>query len=198
MFANYTTLKCSCRLTLLTGLVLCRGRAAALAVAAVVTATTVLATIAAAVAALATALATATGTAAMAVAAVTTAVAAATIAAVAVTVAVVAAVAAAAAAATVAVLADVRHAWRRRVTTTVAAGTHVALTLLTCVAPSRGEEEGKIGPAVRETAVEDGLRGGHQMHEVAVAAARALAFFVLTASEGRGNRRKPTWLRGNQ
>lgn len=192
MFANYTTLKCSCRLTLLTGLVLCRGRAAALAVAAVVTATTVLATIAAAVAALATA----TGTAAMAVAAVTTAVAAATIAAVAVTVAVVAAVAAAAAA--VAVLADVRHAWRRRVTTTVAAGTHVALTLLTCVAPSRGEEEGKIGPAVRETAVEDGLRGGHQMHEVAVAAARALAFFVLTASEGRGNRRKPTWLRGNQ
>lgn len=194
MFANYTTLKCSCRLTLLTGLVLCRGRAAALAVAAVVTATTVLATIAAAVAALATA----TGTAAMAVAAVTTAVAAATIAAVAVTVAVVAAVAAAAAAATVAVLADVRHAWRRRVTTTVAAGTHVALTLLTCVAPSRGEEEGKIGPAVRETAVEDGLRGGHQMHEVAVAAARALAFFVLTASEGRGNRRKPTWLRGNQ
>lgn len=156
------------------------------------TATTVLATIAAAVAALATA----TGTAAMAVAAVTTAVAAATIAAVAVTVAVVAAVAAAAAA--VAVLADVRHAWRRRVTTTVAAGTHVALTLLTCVAPSRGEEEGKIGPAVRETAVEDGLRGGHQMHEVAVAAARALAFFVLTASEGRGNRRKPTWLRGNQ
>ena len=82
--------------------------------------------------------------------------------------------------------------------TTVAAGTHVALTLLTCVAPSRGEEEGKIGPAVRETAVEDGLRGGHQMHEVAVAAARALAFFVLTASEGRGNRRKPTWLRGNQ
>lgn len=194
MFANYTTLKCSCRLTLLTGLVLCRGRAAALAVAAVMTATTVLATIAAAVAALATA----TGTAAMAVAAVTTAVAAATIAAVAVTVAVVAAVAAAAAAATVAVLADVRHAWRRRVTTTVAAGTHVALTLLTCVAPSRGEEEGKIGPAVRETAVEDGLRGGHQMHEVAVAAARALAFFVLTASEGRGNRRKPTWLRGNQ
>lgn len=194
MFANYTTLKCSCRLTLLTGLVLCRGRAAALAVAAVVTATTVLATIAAAVAALATA----TGTAAMAVAAVTTAVAAATIAAVAVTVAVVAAVAAAAAAATVAVLADIRHAWRRRVTTTVAAGTHVALTLLTCVAPSRGEEEGKIGPAVRETAVEDGLRGGHQMHEVAVAAARALAFFVLTASEGRGNRRKPTWLRGNQ
>lgn len=194
MFANYTTLKCSCRLTLLTGLVLCRGRAAALAVAAVVTATTVLATIAAAVAAFATA----TGTAAMAVAAVTTAVAAATIAAVAVTVAVVAAVAAAAAAATVAVLADVRHAWRRRVTTTVAAGTHVALTLLTCVAPSRGEEEGKIGPAVRETAVEDGLRGGHQMHEVAVAAARALAFFVLTASEGRGNRRKPTWLRGNQ
>lgn len=192
MFANYTTLKCSCRLTLLTGLVLCRGRAAALAVAAVVTATTVLATIAAAVAALATA----TGTAAMAVAAVTTAVAAATIAAVAVTVAVVAAVAAAAAA--VAVLADVRHAWRRRVTTTVAAGTHVALTLLTCVAPSRGEEEGKIGPAVRETAVEDGLRGGHQMHEVAVAAARALAFFVLTASEGRGDRRKPTWLRGNQ
>ena len=192
MFANYTTLKCSCRLTLLTGLVLCRGRAAALAVAAVVTATTVLATIAAAVAALATA----TGTAAMAVAAVTTAVAAATIAAVAVTVAVVAAVAAAAAA--IAVLADVRHAWRRRVTTTVAAGTHVALTLLTCVAPSRGEEEGKIGPAVRETAVEDGLRGGHQMHEVAVAAARALAFFVLTASEGRGNRRKPTWLRGNQ
>lgn len=192
MFANYTTLKCSCRLTLLTGLVLCRGRAAALAVAAVVTATTVLATIAAAVAALATA----TGTAAMAVAAVTTAVAAATIAAVAVTVAVVAAVAAAAAA--VAVLADVRHAWRRRVTTTVATGTHVALTLLTCVAPSRGEEEGKIGPAVRETAVEDGLRGGHQMHEVAVAAARALAFFVLTASEGRGNRRKPTWLRGNQ
>lgn len=192
MFANYTTLKCSCRLTLLTGLVLCRGRAAALAVAAVVTATTVLATIAAAVAALATA----TGTAAMAVAAVTTAVAAATIAAVAVTVAVVAAVAAAAAA--VAVLADVRHTWRRRVTTTVAAGTHVALTLLTCVAPSRGEEEGKIGPAVRETAVEDGLRGGHQMHEVAVAAARALAFFVLTASEGRGNRRKPTWLRGNQ
>lgn len=192
MFANYTTLKCSCRLTLLTGLVLCRGRAAALAVAAVMTATTVLATIAAAVAALATA----TGTAAMAVAAVTTAVAAATIAAVAVTVAVVAAVAAAAAA--VAVLADVRHAWRRRVTTTVAAGTHVALTLLTCVAPSRGEEEGKIGPAVRETAVEDGLRGGHQMHEVAVAAARALAFFVLTASEGRGNRRKPTWLRGNQ
>lgn len=192
MFANYTTLKCSCRLTLLTGLVLCRGRAAALAVAAVVTATTVLATIAAAVAALATA----TGTAAMAVAAVTTAVAAATIAAVAVTVAVVAAVAAAAA--TVAVLADIRHAWRRRVTTTVAAGTHVALTLLTCVAPSRGEEEGKIGPAVRETAVEDGLRGGHQMHEVAVAAARALAFFVLTASEGRGNRRKPTWLRGNQ
>lgn len=158
------------------------------------TATTVLATIAAAVAALATA----TGTAAMAVAAVTTAVAAATIAAVAVTVAVVAAVAAAAAAATVAVLADIRHAWRRRVTTTVAAGTHVALTLLTCVAPSRGEEEGKIGPAVRETAVEDGLRGGHQMHEVAVAAARALAFFVLTASEGRGNRRKPTWLRGNQ
>ena len=136
------------------------------------TATTVLATIAAAVAALATA----TGTAAMAVAAVTTAVAA----------------------ATVAVLADIRHAWRRRVTTTVAAGTHVALTLLTCVAPSRGEEEGKIGPAVRETAVEDGLRGGHQMHEVAVAAARALAFFVLTASEGRGNRRKPTWLRGNQ
>lgn len=194
MFANYTTLKCSCRLTLLTGLVLCRGRAAALAVAAVVTATTVLATIAAAVAALATA----TGTAAMAVAAVTTAVAAATIAAVAVTVAVVAAVAAAAAAATVAVLADIRHAWRRRVTTTVAAGTHVALTLLTCVAPSRGEEEGKLGPAVRETAVEDGLRGGHQMHEVAVAAARALAFFVLTASEGRGNRRKPTWLRGNQ
>lgn len=194
MFANYTTLKCSCRLTLLTGLVLCRGRAAALAVAAVVTATTVLATIAAAVAALATA----TGTAAMAVAAVTTAVAAATIAAVAVTVAVVAAVAAAAAAAAVAVLADVRHAWRWRVTTTVAAGTHVALTLLTCVAPSRGEEEGKIGPAVRETAVEDGLRGGHQMHEVAVAAARALAFFVLTASEGRGNRRKPTWLRGNQ
>ena len=194
MFANYTTLKCSCRLTLLTGLVLCRGRAAALAVAAVVTATTVLATIAAAVAALATA----TGTAAMAVAAVTTAVAAATIAAVAVTMAVVAAVAAAAAAAAVAVLADVRHAWRRRVTTTVAAGTHVALTLLTCVAPSRGEEEGKIGPAVRETAVEDGLRGGHQMHEVAVAAARALAFFVLTASEGRGNRRKPTWLRGNQ
>lgn len=194
MFANYTTLKCSCRLTLLTGLVLCRGRAAALAVAAVVTATTVLATIAAAVAALATA----TGTAAMAVAAVTTAVAAATIAAVAVTVAVVAAVAAAAAAAAVAVLADIRHAWRRRVTTTVAAGTHVALTLLTCVAPSRGEEEGKIGPAVRETAVEDGLRGGHQMHEVAVAAARALAFFVLTASEGRGNRRKPTWLRGNQ
>ena len=194
MFANYTTLKCSCRLTLLTGLVLCRGRAAALAVAAVVTATTVLATIAAAVAALATA----TGTAAMAVAAVTTAVAAATIAAVAVTVAVVAAMAAAAAAAAVAVLADVRHAWRRRVTTTVAAGTHVALTLLTCVAPSRGEEEGKIGPAVRETAVEDGLRGGHQMHEVAVAAARALAFFVLTASEGRGNRRKPTWLRGNQ
>lgn len=194
MFANYTTLKCSCRLTLLTGLVLCRGRAAALAVAAVVTATTVLATIAAAVAALATA----TGTAAMAVAAVTTAVAAATIAAVAVTVAVVAAVAAAAAAATVAVLADIRHAWRRMVTTTVAAGTHVALTLLTCVAPSRGEEEGKIGPAVRETAVEDGLRGGHQMHEVAVAAARALAFFVLTASEGRGNRRKPTWLRGNQ
>lgn len=196
MFANYTTLKCSCRLTLLTGLVLCRGRAAALAVAAVMTATTVLATIAAAVAALATA----TGTAAMAVAAVTTAVAAATIAAVAVTVAVVAAVAAAAAAAaaTVAVLADIRHAWRRRVTTTVAAGTHVALTLLTCVAPSRGEEEGKIGPAVRETAVEDGLRGGHQMHEVAVAAARALAFFVLTASEGRGNRRKPTWLRGNQ
>ena len=194
MFANYTTLKCSCRLTLLTGLVLCRGRAAALAVAAVVTATTVLATIAAAVAALATA----TGTAAMAVAAVTTAVATATIAAVAVTVAVVAAVAAAAAAAAVAVLADVRHAWRRRVTTTVAAGTHVALTLLTCVAPSRGEEEGKIGPAVRETAVEDGLRGGHQMHEVAVAAARALAFFVLTASEGRGNRRKPTWLRGNQ
>lgn len=192
MFANYTTLKCSCRLTLLTGLVLCRGRAATLAVAAVVTATTVLATIAAAVAALATA----TGTAAMAVAAVTTAVAAATIAAVAVTVAVVAAVAAAAAA--VAVLADVRHAWRRRVTTTVATGTHVALTLLTCVAPSRGEEEGKIGPAVRETAVEDGLRGGHQMHEVAVAAARALAFFVLTASEGRGNRRKPTWLRGNQ
>lgn len=194
MFANYTTLKCSCRLTLLTGLVLCRGRAAALAVAAVVTATTVLATIAAAVAALATA----TGTAAMAVAAVTTAVAAATIAAVAVTVAVVAAVAAAAAAAAVAVLADIRHAWRRRVTTTVAAGTHVALTLLTCVAPSRGEEEGKIGPAVRETAVEDGLRGGHQMHEVAVAAARALAFFVLTTSEGRGNRRKPTWLRGNQ
>ena len=194
MFANYTTLKCSCRLTLLTGLVLCRGRAAALAVAAVMTATTVLATIAAAVAALATA----TGTAAMAVAAVTTAVAAATIAAAAVTVAVVAAVAAAAAAAAVAVLADVRHAWRRRVTTTVAAGTHVALTLLTCVAPSRGEEEGKIGPAVRETAVEDGLRGGHQMHEVAVAAARALAFFVLTASEGRGNRRKPTWLRGNQ
>ena len=194
MFANYTTLKCSCRLTLLTGLVLCRGRAAALAVAAVMTATTVLATIAAAVAALATA----TGTAAMAVAAVTTAVAAATIAAVAVTVAVVAAVAAAAAAAAVAVLADVRHAWRRRVTTTVAAGTHVALTLLTCVAPSRGEEEGKIGPAVRETAVEDGLRGGHQMHEVAVAAARALAFFVLTASEWRGNRRKPTWLRGNQ
>ena len=194
MFANYTTLKCSCRLTLLTGLVLCRGRAAALAVAAVMTATTVLATIAAAVAALATA----TGTAAMAVAAVTTAVAAATIAAVAVTVAVVAAVAAAAAAAAVAVLADVRHTWRRRVTTTVAAGTHVALTLLTCVAPSRGEEEGKIGPAVRETAVEDGLRGGHQMHEVAVAAARALAFFVLTASEGRGNRRKPTWLRGNQ
>ena len=194
MFANYTTLKCSCRLTLLTGLVLCRGRAAALAVAAVMTATTVLATIAAAVAALATA----TGTAAMAVAAVTTAVAAATIAAVAVTVVVVAAVAAAAAAATVAVLADIRHAWRRRVTTTVAAGTHVALTLLTCVAPSRGEEEGKIGPAVRETAVEDGLRGGHQMHEVAVAAARALAFFVLTASEGRGNRRKPTWLRGNQ
>lgn len=194
MFANYTTLKCSCRLTLLTGLVLCRGRAAALAVAAVMTATTVLATIAAAVAALATA----TGTAAMAVAAVTTAVAAATIAAVAVTVAVVAAVAAAAAAAAVAVLADIRHAWRRRVTTTVAAGTHVALTLLTCVAPSRGEEEGKIGPAVRETAVEDGLRGGHQMHEVAVAAARALAFFVLTASEGRGNRRKPTWLRGNQ
>lgn len=192
MFANYTTLKCSCRLTLLTGLVLCRGRAAALAVAAVMTATTVLATIAAAVAALATA----TGTAAMAVAAVTTAVAAATIAAVAVTVAVVAAVAAAAAA--VAVLADVRHAWRWRVTTTVATGTHVALTLLTCVAPSRGEEEGKIGPAVRETAVEDGLRGGHQMHEVAVAAARALAFFVLTASEGRGNRRKPTWLRGNQ
>ena len=190
MFANYTTLKCSCRLTLLTGLVLCRGRAAALAVAAVVTATTVLATIAAAVAALATA----TGTAAMAVAAVTTAVAAATIAAV----AVVAAGAAAAAAAAVAVLADVRHAWRRRVTTTVATGTHVALTLLTCVAPSRGEEEGKIGPAVRETAVEDGLRGGHQMHEVAVAAARALAFFVLTASEGRGNRRKPTWLRGNQ
>ena len=194
MFANYTTLKCSCRLTLLTGLVLCRGRAAALAVAAVVTATTVLATIAAAVAALATA----TGTAAMAVAAVTTAVAAATIAAVAVTVAVVAAVAAAAAAAAVAVLADVRHAWRWRVTTTVATGTHVALTLFTCVAPSRGEEEGKIGPAVRETAVEDGLRGGHQMHEVAVAAARALAFFVLTASEGRGNRRKPTWLRGNQ
>ena len=140
------------------------------------TATTVLATIAAAVAALATA----TGTAAMAVAAVTTA------------------VAAAAATATVAVLADIRHAWRRRVTTTVAAGTHVALTLLTCVAPSRGEEEGKIGPAVRETAVEDGLRGGHQMHEVAVAAARALAFFVLTASERRGNRRKPTWLRGNQ
>ena len=181
-------------MTLLTGLVLCRGRAAALAVAAVMTATTVLATIAAAVAALATA----TGTAAMAVAAVTTAVAAATIAAVAVTVAVVAAVAAAAAAATVAVLADIRHAWRRRVTTTVAAGTHVALTLLTCVAPSRGEEEGKIGPAVRETAVEDGLRGGHQMHEVAVAAARALAFFVLTASGGRGNRRKPTWLRGNQ
>ena len=196
MFANYTTLKCSCRLTLLTGLVLCRGRAAALAVAAVMTATTVLAT-ATGTAAVA-ALATATGTAAMAVAAVTTAVAAATIAAVAVTVAVVAAVAAAAAAATVAVLADIRHAWRRRVTTTVAAGTHVALTLLTCVAPSRGEEEGKIGPAVRETAVEDGLRGGHQMHEVAVAAARALAFFVLTASEGRGNRRKPTWLRGNQ
>ena len=194
MFANYTTLKCSCRLTLLTGLVLCRGRAAALAVAAVMTATTVLATIAAAVAALATA----TGTAAMAVAAVAAAVAAATIAAVAVTVVVVAAVAAAAAAATVAVLADIRHAWRRRVTTTVATGTHVALTLLTCVAPSRGEEEGKIGPAVRETAVEDGLRGGHQMHEVAVAAARALAFFVLTASEGRGNRRKPTWLRGNQ
>ena len=135
------------------------------------------------IAAMATALATAARTAAtVAVAAIAVMAAAATIAAVAVTVAVVAAMATAAAAATLAVLADVRHARRRRVATTVATGTHVTLTLFAGVAPSRCDAEGEREPAVREAAVEYRLRGSHQMHEVAVASASALAFFVLTTS----------------
>ena len=119
----------------------------------------------------------------VAVAAVAIVAATATIAAVAMAVAVVAAMATATAAATLAVLADVRHAGWRRVAATVAARTHVTLTLFACVAPSRCDTEEKGKPAVREAAVEHRLRGSHQMHEVAVASARALAFFVLTTSE---------------
>lgn len=175
MFANYTTLKCSCRLTLLSSFVLRRGRAAALAVATVVAAAV---TAVPTIAAMATALATATGAATTVAMA---AVVAATIAAM--TVTVVAAMATATAAATLAVFADVRHARRRRVATTVSARTHVTLTLFARVAPSRCDATREREPAVREAAVEDRLRGSHQMHEVAVASTSALTLFVLTASE---------------